>query len=234
MKTNLLIISLVLCALTQTNSLMAQSDNSIDVDGIIIHIPDLNNREDQEKLKMRAKQCVRTMNSYVTSMTKKAERDGRGEVHPTLQERRDFRAAALTCFINNGDSIIFDGVKTSPAMMEISTKRGSTITYNHRTVKQYFTNLINLIKNGRYTDLSITSSDIPQMKCTNIQRVGNKYQCIVCFTQKFVGRRGEITVTNDNDVKCTTVWFVTEPDTGEIEARLGDTKVTETDGQTRQ
>ena len=234
MKTKLAII-FALCVLAFPGNAAAQDGGSINVEGIEVHLPDLNNPRDQEKLKERAKQCVKTMNSYITSMTKQAERDGRGEMHPTMDERRDFRKAALTCFLNNGDSIILEGVKTAPPLMEISTKRGSSITYNTRPVKQYFTNLIRLITSGRYTELKITSSDIGNMDCTNIQQVGSRYQCIVCFRQEFIGRRGEVTAIHDHDTKCVTVWFeVIHTQWGdEVEPRLGDTKVTETDGTTR-
>ena len=87
---------------------VAQDGGSIEVEGINVHLPDLGNPRDQEKLKERAKQCVKTMNSYITSMTKKQERDGRGEMHPTMVERKDFRKAALTCFLNNGDSVVIE------------------------------------------------------------------------------------------------------------------------------
>ncbi len=199
------------------------------VDGITIQLPDLNNPRHQELLKQRAKECVRQMNTYITSMTKKAERDANNELHPTLQDRNDFRTAALELFLDNGDSItLSNGVKGAPALME--TSNGRTGFVNSRPVKDYFLRLINMIIRNTYTEVKITSTDIENMDATNLVKVGDRYQCVVTYYQDFVGRRGEIKAYADRTKKQIVVWFVPyhSPYGDEVVPRLGDISAKET------
>ena len=97
-------------------------------------------------------------------------------------------------------------------MMETTSKssKGRTIKTTY-PVKVYFDRLINLIIEKRvYTDVTITSTDIEAMDVTSIKKVGDRYQCVVSYSQKFIGKRGELKVYADRTKKTITVWFVVE------------------------
>lgn len=217
----------ILFALAMASTHIASAQ--IVVDGITVQLPDLNNPVHQELLKQRAKECVRQMNTYITSMTKKSVRDGNGEMHPSVQDRNEFRRAALELFLENGDSItLSNGVKGAPALMETSNVRTGFV--NKRPVKDYFQRLINLITRGTYTEVTITSTDIENMDATNIVKVGDRYQCVVTYYQDFIGRRGEISAYADRTKKQIVVWFVPyhSPYGDEVVPRLGDVSAKET------
>ena len=226
------ISTLMIAALISVFPLFAAAQNSIDVDGIDVRLPNLNNANDQQLLQQRAKECVRQMNTYISSMTKKQSRDNNGELHPTLQDRQDSKMAALELFLENGDSIMLsNGVKGAPALMETTSRNSSgRVISTTRPVKIYFKRLIDLIIGGKYTDVTITSTDIENMDVTNIVQVGNRYQCVVTYTQDFIGRRGEISAYADRTKKQIVVWFVfyDSPWGREIVPRLGDISCKET------
>lgn len=205
---------------------------TMNVDGIEVRLPDLKNPDDQRLLQQRAKECVRQMNTYITSMTMKSARDDNGKMRPTLQDRNDCRAAALELFLENGDSIrLSNGVMCSPALMETTSVNSlGRVIATTRPVKVYFSRLIDMITRGKYTDVSITSSDIESMYVTNIQKVGDRYQCVVTYTQDFIGKRGEIKAYADHTKKQIVVWFVyyDSPWGKEIVPRLGDISCKET------
>lgn len=207
------------------NALHAQ--NTIFDNGIEIRLPDVNNIADQKLLQQRAKECVKQMNDYITSMTA-SQING----HPTLNDRYKFRKAALELFLNNGDSIMLaNGAKGAPVQMETTSVNSSGKTIKTtRPVKVYFDRLINLIKKGTYTDVKITSTDIENMDATSIKEVGGKYQCVVSYSQDFIGRRGEITAYADRTKKTIVVWFVPEETIWGLEfiPKLGDIAAGET------
>lgn len=227
MKTKTSIAAAIIIALVVALPQIAAAQ--ITVDGITVQLPDLNNPAHQELLKQRAKECVRQMNTYITSMTKKSERDVNGEMHPTAQDRNDFRQAALELFLENGDSItLSNGVKGAPALMETSNVKTGFV--NSRPVKDYFQRLINYIVRGTYTEVTITSTEIENMDATNIVKVGDRYQCVVTYYQDFIGRRGEIRAYADRTKKQIVVWFVPyhSPYGDEVVPRLGDVSAKET------
>lgn len=217
--------TMLLCAFAQI------CNAQIIEDGISIRIPDISDPHDHPLFEQRAKECVREMNTYITSMTMKSKKDNSGRMRPTLQDRSDCRSAALELFLDNGDSIrLASGVKGAPALMEVTNlKTGNT---KKPAVKKYFSNLIDLIRNGTYTDVSVTSSDIESMDITSIRKVGDRYQCVVTYTQDFIGKRGELLKYADRTKKQIVVWFVfIENPYGEKEPvpRLGDIRATETE-----
>lgn len=172
----------------------------------------MSNIQDQELFKQRAKECVRMMNTYITSMTKEQSLK-KGLMRPTTQDRWDSRAAALTLFLENGEPIRIvseDGRETyvAPVLMEVSN--ANTHTTKTDPVKDYFQHLIELItkKPPRYTSVTIASSAIESMDVTSIKPVGNRYQCVVSYTQEFIGKRGEVAVYSDITKKQIVVWFV--------------------------
>ncbi|MBQ9213116.1 MAG: hypothetical protein IJ150_04160 [Bacteroidales bacterium] len=221
MKKIIITLSIVLCF----NVLQAQ--NTILDNGIEIRLPDVNNAADQKLLQQRAKECVKQMNDYISSMTA-SQING----HPTLLDRYKFRKAALELFLFNGDSIeLSNGTKSAPVQMETTSVNSSGKTIKTtRPVKVYFDRLINLIKKGTYTDVKITSTDIEGMDVTNIKKVGNRYQCVVSYSQDFIGRRGELMTYADRTKKTITVWFVAEETIWGMEfiPKLGDIAAGET------
>lgn len=222
MKKVLITLIIALCF----NALHAQ--NTIINEGIEIRLPDVNNEADQQLLQQRAKDCVKQMNDYITLMTA-TPKDG----HPTVNDRYKFRKAAITLFLNEGDSIdLGNGIKGAPIMMETTSKnsKGRTIKTT-RPVKEYFDRLIRLIVDKRiYTDVTIISTDIEAMDVTNIKKVGDRYQCVVSYYQDFIGRRGDLKVYADRTKKTITVWFVYEEDIfgKELIPKLGDIAAGET------
>lgn len=220
-KIIIIILGIVLCF----NVLQAQ--NTIFDGDIEIRLPDVNNVADQKLLQQRAKECVKQMNDYITSMTAK-QING----HPTLNDRYKFRKTALELFLNGGDSIVLDnGVKGAPVMMETTSTNSSGKTIKTtRPVKVYFDRLIDLIRKGTYTEVKITSTDIESMDVTNIKKVGDRYQCVVSYSQDFIGRRGELKAYADRTKKTITVWFVAEETIWgtELVPKLGDIAAGET------
>lgn len=210
----------------------AQADRTIDIDGIEARLPDIKNPDDQKLLQQRAKECVRLMNTYITSMTMKTRRNDEGKMRPTLQDRKDCRDAALELFLENGDSIMLTGgVRCSPVLMETTSVNSSgRVIATTRPVKVYFNRLIDMITQGKYTDVSITSSDIESMYVTDIRPDGNRFQCVVTYTQNFIGKRGEIMAYADQTTKRIVVWFefYDSPWGKEIVPRLGDISCEET------
>lgn len=205
------------------NALHAQAP----IEGIEIRLPDINNEADQKLLQQRAKECVKQMNNYISSMTAK-QING----HPTLSDRYKFRKAALELFLNNGDSIeLNNGIKDAPVMMETTNinSSGKTIKTT-RPVKVYFDRLINLIQRGTYTEVTITSTDVEFMEITDIKDVQGRYQCVVSYSQHFEGKRGEIKTYADRTKKTITVWFVVEKTIwgNELVPKLGDIAAGET------
>ncbi len=221
MKKTIIALGIALCC----NALHAQT--TIINEGIEIRLPDVNNEADQKLLQQRAKECVKQMNDYITSMTAK-QING----HPTLSDRFKFRKAALELFLNNGDSIeLNNGIKGAPVMMETTSVNASGKSIKTtRPIKVYFERLINLIQKGTYTDVTITSTDIEAMDVSKMQKVGDRYQCVVSYSQDFIGRRGEITTYADRTKKTITVWFVTEKTIWgeELVPKLGDIAAGET------
>ncbi len=230
-----LFILIAVCIFGFPHVSTAQNGDDIGDDIVlgILRLPDLQNEADQQLLKQRAKECVKQMNSYITSMTKKAERDEDGEMHPTRQDREDRRLAALQLFLNDGEPIILpDGTVGKPVQMETSVINQGRTTTKRQPVKDYFTRLINLIYGNPpyYAELTITSCDIESMDVTNIQRVGDKYECVVTYYQDFIGRRPDFRSYADWTKKQIKVFFVPiiSPWGDEIVPRLGDISVKET------
>lgn len=218
-----IILTLIaLCLIVFHNNAKAQ----LIVDGIEVILPDVTNPVHQKLMQQRAKECVKQMNDYISSMTAK-QING----HPTLTDRYEFRKAALDLFLDNGDSIHLGNIVVAPAMMETTSKNslGKTIKTT-RPVKVYFDRLIDLIKKGTYTEVTITSTEIENMDVTNIQKVNGRWQCVVSYTQTFIGRRGEMTAYADKTKKTVTVWFVSQHTIwgDEIVPRLGDVAAGET------
>lgn len=225
-------ILIAVCCFGFTLVATAQNDNDIDIE--ILRLPDLQNESDQALLRQRAKECVKQMNSYITSMTKQAQRDDEGEMHPTRQDREACRLAALELFMNNGEAIILpDGTWGKPVQMETSVIRGSSTTTKRQAVKDYFTRLIKLVEGTPpyYAELKITSCDIESMDVTKIEKVGDKFQCVVTYYQDFVGRRPDFRSYADWTRKKIVVNFVPihSPWGDEVVPRLGDISVIETE-----
>ena len=221
------ILMLLIVFWTFEFSLVSVAQNTINVNGIEVRMPNVNNDADQKLLQQRAKECVKQINDYISSMTAK-QIDG----HPTFADRDSFRVNALKLFLQNGDSIeLTNGVKTAPAMMETTSlnSQGRTI-HTTRPIKDYFQRLINMIKKGTYTDVKITSTDIEGMDVSSIQQVGDRFQCVVSYSQDFIGKRGEIKAYADRTKKTITVWFVVEKSIwgNDLVPRLGDIAADET------
>lgn len=170
----------------------------------------------QEMLRRRAAEKVSQMNDYISNM---------GNKKKNKEVREYYRTKALNLFIAGGKEYEENGIQREGVVMETTSTRRNTVT--RTLMSKYFTNLINL----RYSDVSITSTDVANIKVSNLRRVGNGvYVCTCQFDQAFVGYRDGIPVYKDittKRVKC----YVVEEDTEdgkEYIILLGDVSAVET------
>ena len=125
----------------------------------------------------RVKERVKLMNDYVYYMADKSN---------SLDSRKYFREKALTLFIGRGYEYEENGIQKEGVMMQTTSVNRSTV--NTTLLRIYFTRLINL----RYKIVKITSTDVYDMKVSELKKVnsdGNKslYMCTCQYGQYFKG-----------------------------------------------
>lgn len=168
-----------------------------------------------DMIRRRAAQKVAQMNDYISFMASKKK---------TLQNRKYYSGKALNLFMGKGFSYEENGVKKDGVKMEVTTLNKSS---KNRLVRDYFTNLINL----GYSDVEITSTEIADIKVSNLQKVAdNMYVCTCQYDQAFVGYRDGRPVYKDittKRIKCYITAEETEDGTEYI-VMLGDITALET------
>lgn len=128
-----------------------------------------------ELIKRRAAQKVAQMNDYISFMASKKK---------SLQNRKYYSTKALKLFIGGGNSYEENGVKKQGVMMEITSINRKKTT--HKLIRDYFASLVSL----SYTDVKIESTEIANIKVSNLQRIDERlYVCTCQYDQAFIGYR---------------------------------------------
>lgn len=173
----------------------------------------------------RAQQKVKQMTDYVAYMANKEK---------PIEDRKEYRIAALNLFIGHGEPYIVNGDSREGVYMQITSKYRKKPT--QRLMKDYFTGLINM----RYSKVVIESSDIADIKVSELKKVADhEYECTCTFVQAFCGYRDGRPVYKDITKKRVTCRIIEEEtvkisDTGAIETEyeyvvlLGDVEALET------
>lgn len=169
-----------------------------------------------EQIQRRAAEKVGQMNDYIAFMANKNKKSN---------TRIYYKKKALNLFVGCGESYEEDGVSKEGVQMEVTSVNRKT--KSRRLMKSYFQSLIDL----GYNQVSITSTDIANIKVSQLQKIGeNRYVCTCYFEQAFVGYRDGIPVYRDitrKHVKCYVYAEETENGT-EYMVLLGDVTADET------
>ncbi len=163
-------------------------------------------------LKRRAAEKVGQMNDYISFMASKKK---------SVEVRQRYRKEALNLFIGDGYSYEENGIHKEGVLMEVtSVNRPGK---RRELIRDYFSRIIKL----NYNDVNITSTDIAEIKVSNLQKTSDgQYVCTCQFDQAFVGYRDGRPVYKDittKRVKCyITIDRTTDGD--EYIIKLGDTE----------
>lgn len=173
----------------------------------------------EELAKQRAAERVAQMNDYVSFMASKQK-------NPNY--RRYYRNKALNLFIGKGYDYNRDGYPCKGVIMEVSSTQRRTVS--KPLIRDYFTNLINL----RYTTVKITSSEVAEMKVSNLKKTedDNVYECTCQYVQIFEGRNDRFVYKDKvvKRVKCyVTFESVEDEENPEMMVLLGDTQCISTE-----
>ena len=126
-----------------------------------------------EQIKRRAAEKVGLMNDYISYMANKKKSD---------KTRIYYKTKALRLFAGGGDSYEENGVQKEGVQMEVTSINRKT--KSRRLMKKYFQSLIDF----NYNDVQITSTDVADIKVSQLQRIGeNLFVCTCYFEQAFVG-----------------------------------------------
>lgn len=176
---------------------------------------------EQNVMKRRAVEEVGQLCDYISFIANKKK---------ALKTRLYYANKATKLFVANGEALYSDdGEKLrDPAFMQ--TTSINRPTPKSTEVKKY---LKNLAENKNYVDIQITSTDISQMKVSELQSIGDgKYVCTVSFWQYFIGKGGEGAIRYKDKTKKKVICYiqkqVVEGGT-EFLVELGDVYATETE-----
>lgn len=172
--------------------------------------------DQDEMIKRRAAEKVAQMNDYISFMASKKK---------SLDTRKYYKTKALNLFFGKGYSYEENGIEKDGVMMEITSVNRKSVS--HKLIRIYFDNLINL----KYTDVQITSTEIANIKVSNLQQIDEDlYVCTCQYDQAFVGFRDGRPVYKDittKRIKCYVKAEDTEDGTEYI-IMLGDVTALET------
>lgn len=173
--------------------------------------------------KKRAQETVGQLNDYIKGMVKK---------NLSLDNRNRKKDAALDLFIGKGGPYELAGVRKEGVKMETTSINAmGRETKNTRLMTIYFKRLIDLIVRGTYTEIIITSTYFYDMDVSRVRQVDDDtFECVVSFSQGFIGKRGEnasyVDITK-KDVKAYIRKIVTDAGV-EYQCTLGDVSAGET------
>ncbi len=177
---------------------------------------------DQEKLfQQRAKERVKLMNDYVSYMADKSKSE---------DTRYYYRKKALPLFIGKGYEYEENGITKKGVMMQTTSVNRNTVTTS--LLRDYFSRLVNL----RYTKVNITSTEIAEMKVSDLKKVDSSdnrtlYMCTCQYVQYFRGEYGDGYVYADKTTKRITCYVEVEEteDGAEYMIKLGDVEAISTE-----
>lgn len=141
-------------------------------------------KEQQKLMQQRAQKKVALFTSYLEMIANKNE---------SLDYRQYYKDSALKLFVGQGNAYQEIHVSETGSLVKVeregvkmevsSTNRSTRSNYLLRT---YLTNLANL----KYQKVTLQSTELANIRVSNIQRVGeNVYKCVCFFKQAFVGYR---------------------------------------------
>lgn len=128
------------------------------------------------------------------------------------------------------DEELKDTIYSSGVRMQVSSV--SRTYKSNRSLKEYVHRLYNPETRGSslsYSKIVIESADA--VRVDNIERVGNRYECVASFTQRFIGfRDGKVEYIDETTKRVRCYIDHTELPTGETiwDAKLGDIYVVST------
>lgn len=163
-------------------------------------------------LKRRAAEKVGQMNDYISFMASKKK---------SVEVRQKYRKEALNLFIGEGNSYEENGVQKEGVLMEVtSVNRPGK---RRELIRDYFSRIIKF----NYNDVNISSTDIAEIKVSNLQKISdNQYVCTCQFDQAFVGYRDGRPVYKDITTKRVKCYITIDRtvDGDEYIIKLGDTE----------
>lgn len=133
----------------------------------------------EDLLKRRAAERVGQLNDYISSIASLRKPSDR-------EERQYYNKAALNLMVAKGEPYTEQGRRKEGVMMQTTSLRNKTPKV--RTMKRYLVNLANL----NYSDIKIESTEIADMRVSDLRKVPGKdnvYVCTCYFEQKFTGYR---------------------------------------------
>lgn len=179
----------------------------------------------QDMIGLRAAQKVKQMTNYIEYMANKSN---------SYEDRMEYRTLALNLFIGHGEPYQLNDTIREGVYMQITSKYRKKPT--ERLMKDYFKGLVNM----RYSKVVIESTDIKDIKVSELKKVGeHEYECTCTFIQAFCGYRDGRPVYKDITKKRVTCHVfeeetVTVTETGDIQTKyeyivlLGDVEALET------
>ena len=127
----------------------------------------------ENAMTIRAVQKVKQLADYITYMADKEK---------PIEDRKEYRQAALNLFIGQGKSFIVNGAPREGVYMLITSKHRKKPA--QRLMKDYFTGLINI----RYSKVVIESSEIADIKVSELKKVADhEYECTCTISSAFCG-----------------------------------------------
>lgn len=172
--------------------------------------------DQEEMIKRRAAEKVAQMNDYISFMASKKK---------STENRKYYKTKALNLFMGKGYSYEEEGVEKEGVTMETTSTNRKSV--NLSLMRDYYDRVIRL----RYSDVKITSTEIADIKVSNLQQIDeNLYVCTCQYNQAFVGYRDGKPVYKDittKRIKCYVYAEDTE-DGFEYVILLGDVTALET------
>lgn len=151
----------------------------------------------EKEMADRAAQKVALFGEYIKDIARKHDESGKVV---ELQERLYYCGKALNLFIGKGDSYYENGIERAGVTMETTSVNRSS--KSRRLLKNYLNGLANL----RYSEVSIETTDVANIKVSNLQQIGeNTFVCTCSIYQTFVGYRDGRPVYKDitrKNIKC--------------------------------
>lgn len=173
-----------LMALLMTMPICAQIDN-----------------QKEDMLKIRAKEKVGQFCDYISFIANKKKK---------LKTRIYYVDKAKNLFLNRGKALLDDDgtmIRDSVIMQVTSLK---TNTPKNVYLNDYLPRLANL----KYPEVEVTSTDIAEMKVSNLQKLGEGfYSCTVYFYQYFIGKYRDNQVIYKDKTNKRVQCFIFEEDT---------------------
>lgn len=149
-------------------------------------------REQKEALQVRVKNKVDEYQFYLAQLANKRS--------TSMNVKNNAYNLAIKLFVGECENYtIYDpdlgyNVTKSAVRMEISSKYRST--KSRVLMKRYLNNLRN---NQTYDQIEITDADI--VRVDNIYKVGDHYECMAYFCQKYIGYRDQRIIYSDVTTK---------------------------------